>query len=130
MAIQAKIGVMDKTAPTKRRPKAKPENQPETVAARALERTKGKGRWPVNGYSERGTIERLAAEQAVKLERRFERIFGARARVWSSDEEFQQCVQEAYDRRLASRVKRDKIGPRAGSPGSAGAPPDANSGKR
>jgi len=92
---------MAKTTPTKRRSKAKPENQSGTVAERALERTKG--RWPKNGFSERGSIERLAAEQAVKLERQFEKIFGSSAHVWSSDEEFQQCVQQEYDRRRAQR---------------------------
>jgi hypothetical protein len=95
---------MDKTTPTKRRSKAKQEGQSGTVAERALERTKG--RWPKNGFSERGSIERLAAEQAIKIERQYERIFGSVVPVWSSDEEFQQCVQTEYDRRLADRAAR------------------------
>jgi len=95
---------MDKATPTKRGSRAKPEDQSETVAERALERNKG--RWPKHGFSERGSIERLAAEQAVKLERQYEKIFGSVVHVWSSDEEFQQCVQQEYDRRLADRAAR------------------------
>jgi hypothetical protein len=106
MAIEGKMGVMDKTTLTKGRTKGKQENQSGTVAARAFERTKGKGRWPKNGFSERGAIERLAAEQAVKIERQFERIFGTIAPVWKNDEDFQQCVQQEYDRRLADRAAR------------------------
>jgi hypothetical protein len=101
---------MDKTTPIKRHSKTKLENEQGTVAERAFERTKGLGRWPKNGFSERGAIERLAAAQAVKIERQFERIFGTTAPVWSSDEEFQQCVQAEYDRRLASRAKRENPG--------------------
>ena len=95
---------MDKTTPTKRGSKVKGESKSGTVAERALERNKG--RWPKTGFSERGSIERLAAEQAVKLERQYARIFGTAVHVWSSDEEFQQCVQEEYDRRLAERSAR------------------------
>jgi len=104
MAIKGRIGVMDKKTATSRSAKVKGEKQGGTVAERALERNKG--RWPKTGFSERGSIERLAAEQAVKLERQYERIFGAAVPVWSSDEEFQQCVQEEYDRRLAGRAAR------------------------
>ncbi|MGO9274425.1 MAG: hypothetical protein ACLQOO_30040 [Terriglobia bacterium] len=90
--------------PANRLSKVKGENKGGTVAERALERNKG--RWPKTGFSERGSIERLVAEQAVKLERQYQRIFGAVVPVWSSDEEFQQCVQEEYDRRLADRTAR------------------------
>jgi len=100
---------MDKRTPASRRSQAQGENKGGTVAERALERNRG--RWPITGFSERGSIERLAATQAVKLERQYQRIFGAAVPVWSSDEEFQQAVQEIYDRRLASQANRDKARP-------------------
>jgi len=98
---------MTKTAQNKQGSKAKPEIDSETVAVRALARSRG--RWPKVGFSERRAIERLAALQAVKLERKFNKIFGSGAHVWSSEAEFNRLVQEIYDRRVAERNAR-KIG--------------------
>jgi hypothetical protein len=91
---------MSKTTPDSRQPKAQREDQGGTVAQRALERSKGRRG---QGFSEKAAIAKLAAEQAVKLEGQFERIFGTRPHVWSSDEEFEQAVQQIYDKRLESR---------------------------
>ncbi len=49
--------------------------------------------------SERKSIADLAAEQGVRLEGQLERIMGAGASLWASDEEFEGFVQGIYDRR-------------------------------
>ena len=51
------------------------------------------------GFPERKSIAELAAEQGVRLEGQLERIIGAGASLWASDEEFDGFVQGIYDRR-------------------------------
>jgi uncharacterized protein (DUF2384 family) len=51
------------------------------------------------GFPERKSIAELAAEQGVRLEGQLERIMGAGANLWASDEEFAGFVQGIYDRR-------------------------------
>jgi len=53
-------------------------------------------------FSGRKSIEQLAAEQGVKLEGQLERILGARADLWASDEEFEEFVRGIYERRRES----------------------------
>jgi len=48
---------------------------------------------------ERKSIEDLAVEQGVRLEGQLERVLGAGADLWASDEEFEEFVRGIYDRR-------------------------------
>lgn len=100
---------MSKTTPTKPPAGTNTENPVGTVAARALARSRRQ--WPKGGFPPRGSIERLAALQAVKLERQFQKIFGTEARVWSTEKEFQQTVEEIYERRRADRASLETLNP-------------------
>ena len=51
------------------------------------------------GFPERRSIADLAAEQGVKLQGQVDRVMGAGANLWASDEEFGEFVQGIYDRR-------------------------------
>jgi uncharacterized protein (DUF2384 family) len=53
----------------------------------------------VTSFSQRKSIEQLAAEQGVKLEGQLEGILGAGADLWTSDEEFEEFVRGIYERR-------------------------------
>lgn len=50
-------------------------------------------------FSARKSIAELAAEQGVMLEGQLERIMGAGADLWASNDEFEEFVQGIYDRR-------------------------------
>jgi len=54
------------------------------------------------GFSERKSIEKLAAEQGVKLTR-LEDILGKGADLWASNQEFERFVQDIYARRREDR---------------------------
>lgn len=56
----------------------------------------------MTSFLERKSFEQLAAEQGVKLEGQLERILGAGADLWSSDEEFEEFVRGIYERRRES----------------------------
>ena len=58
-------------------------------------------------FSQRKSIEQLAAEQRVQLEGQLERILGAGAHLWATDVEFEEFVEGIYQRRRES-LNRDK----------------------
>lgn len=58
-------------------------------------------------FSQRKSIEELAAEQGVNLEGQLERVLGSGAYLWDSDEDFEKFVKGIYDRRRQDLI-RDK----------------------
>ena len=78
-------------------PKARRHGKPRRGAKRGA--TGDDGNRPATSSSERKSIEELAAEQGVRLEGQLERILGAGADLWASDEEFEEFVRGIYDRR-------------------------------
>ena len=80
-----------------RRSKVGMSRNPKPASKRgAIGRTGGKS---AAGVSEPKSIAELAAEQGVRLEGQLERILGAGADLWASDEEFEGFVRGIYDRR-------------------------------
>lgn len=55
-----------------------------------------------SGFSERKSIEELAAQQGVKPTR-LEDILGKGADLWKSDEKLEQFVEDIYARRCEDR---------------------------
>ncbi len=64
--------------------------------------TENNRNWPATSLSERKSIEQLAAEQGTKPTR-LEDILGKGADLWESDQEFDQFVEDIYDRRSEDR---------------------------
>ena len=64
--------------------------------------TAGKSGKPATGFSERKSIETLAAEQGVKPTK-LEDILGKGADLWESDHEFERFVEGIYARRREDR---------------------------
>ncbi len=60
------------------------------------------GARPTTGFSERKSIEELAAEQGVKPAR-LEDILGKGADLWEGDREFERFVEDIYARRREDR---------------------------
>ncbi len=85
------------TVTRNRRSKARGQSKPRTASKRAAVRSNGES--PTVGFSERKSIEELAAEQGVRLEGQLERILGSGSDLWASDEEFEEFVRGIYDRR-------------------------------
>ena len=64
--------------------------------------TGGAGGKPATGFTERRSIEELAAEQGVKPTK-LEDILGKGADLWESDQEFEGFVEGIYARRREDR---------------------------
>jgi uncharacterized protein (DUF2384 family) len=88
------------TVTRNRRSKADRQSKPRTASKRATVGSNG-GR-PATGFSERKSIEELAAEQGIKPTR-LEDILGKGADLWDSDREFEQFVEDIYARRREDR---------------------------
>jgi len=88
------------TVAMNREPKARRHDKPRTAAKRGA--FGNDGNRPATSFSERKSIQELAAEQGVRLEGQLERILGAGADLWASDEEFEEFVRGIYDRRRES----------------------------
>jgi uncharacterized protein (DUF2384 family) len=76
------------------------ETRPEVAPKRSAGRSHGGG--PTMTYSERKSIEKLAAAQGVKPTR-LEDILGKGADLWESDREFERFVEDIYARRREDR---------------------------
>jgi len=83
-----------------RGPKAKPQDGQRATRKRAAIGNHGGRRWTT--FSERKSIEELAAEQGTKPTR-FEDILGKGADLWESDHELEQFVENIYARRSKDR---------------------------
>jgi hypothetical protein len=79
------------------RPRVRRQGKPSTTAKD--EATRNNRNRPMLSSSERKSIEELAAEQGVSLEGQLDRVLGAGADLWASDEEFEEFVHGIYDRR-------------------------------
>jgi hypothetical protein len=96
-----KEGLMAKTTIAKiRRPTAGRHAKPR-VTAKSGATGNNRNRVAMT-FSKRKSIEELAAEQGVSLEGQLERVLGAGADLWASDEEFEEFVRGIYDRRRES----------------------------
>lgn len=80
--------------------KAGPQNKPRTAPKRAS--VAGKGGKKATGFSERKSIEKLAAEQGIRPTR-LEDILGKGADLWDSDLELERFVEDIYARRREDR---------------------------
>jgi len=80
-----------------RRPKVGPPNDRESPFKRVA--LGSRLRKPVGSFSERKPIEKLAAEQGVRLDGQLERVLGTGAELWASDEDFRRFAQGIHDRR-------------------------------
>jgi len=80
-----------------RGPKAGRRGEPRATGERGA--IGNNGERATMSFSERRSIEELAAEQGVRLEGQLERILGAGADLWASDEDFEEFVRGIYDRR-------------------------------
>jgi hypothetical protein len=95
-------GLMAKATVGKSRgPKAGRLGRPRATGKRGA--IGNNGEREASSFSERKSIEELAADQGVRLEGQFERILGAGADLWASDQEFEEFVRGIYDRRRESR---------------------------
>ncbi len=98
MTVEEEGDAMTKATTTRNRhSRARRQSKPRAGSKRAAAGSDG-GRTTV-GFSERKSIEELAAEQGVKLEGQLKRIVGSGAHLWSSNEEFEEFVQGIDDRR-------------------------------
>jgi len=97
----AKGGLMAKATVAKNRaPKAGRLGRPRAADKRVACGNDGNG--PATSFSERKSIEELAAEQGTKPTR-LEDILGKGADLWESDQEFEQFVEDIYARRREDR---------------------------
>jgi hypothetical protein len=97
-----KGGLMAKATLAKSRgPRAGRRGKPRATGKRGAIGTNGKR--AATSFSQRRSIEELAAEQGVRLDGQLERILGAGADLWASDEAFEEFVQGIYERRRESR---------------------------
>ncbi len=76
------------------------ETRPAAASKRAAGRSHGGG--SAMAFSERKSIEELAAAQGVKPTR-LEDILGKGADLWESDREFERFVEDIYARRREDR---------------------------
>jgi hypothetical protein len=60
------------------------------------------GEWPATTFSQRKSIEELAAEQGTKPTR-LEDILGKGADLWESDHELEKFLEDIYARRSVDR---------------------------
>ncbi len=83
-----------------RRSKARRSSKPRTASKGAAVGSNG-GK-PATGFSERKSIEELAAEQGIRPTR-LQDILGKGADLWDSDLELEQFVEDIYARRREDR---------------------------
>jgi hypothetical protein len=99
--IGTKGGPMPKaTVANSRGPKAGRLGRPRTTGKRGA--IGNNGERAATSFSERRSIEELAAQQGTKPTR-LEDILGKGADLWESDQEFEQFVEDIYARRKQDR---------------------------